>query len=142
VPLLSGLGISSVQDKIKSAFEVMRAATQLVAPVPLIEVEVVNVSREEAVARFRARVETSNLTKTEHYSATDARKFDHHTGRLAAAALSCSHVMSEIANGRDGVWAISVPQQTSEEIIEEATRGPAREPKKFRPGAVRHGEAR
>lgn len=120
VPILTGRGLSETRERIERAFAAMRAATQLVAPVPLIEVEVVNVSREEAVARFHARVEQSNICKDESgYTPTE---FDRRSERLTAAALMSSHVMSEAS--RDGVWRISLSGQSAEELIKEALGGP------------------
>jgi len=131
VPLLSGLGISSVQDKIKSAFEVMRAATQLVAPVPLIEVEVVNVSREEAVARFHARVEQSNLNNAVEYLPAE---FDRHADRLTRSALTSDYIVESATDWKRHSFYVGDlnEQPRAEDLFANALQPPKLESKRKR----------
>ncbi len=51
------------------------------------------------------------------YTEVHRAKFDERANQLAHAALSCSHISKA---RRDGVWEISIPTQTAEELIAEA----------------------
>jgi hypothetical protein len=58
-------------------------------------------------------------TQTEFvYTEVHRAKFDERASQLSHAALSCSHI-SKVSR-RDGVWEISIPTQTAEELIAEA----------------------
>ena len=76
---------------------------------------------EEAFAKIRQHdvPQPSTPTQAEFvYSEVHRAEFDERANQLAHAALSCSHI-SKVSR-REGVWEISIPTQTAEELIAEA----------------------
>jgi hypothetical protein len=85
VPTLHGRGLEDVKRRIMDAFDAVRAPATPPAPAEVV------VDPEEHKERFQRRTE-----------------------RLTAAALSCSHVMSEVTNGP---IYVAPPTESAEELF-------------------------